>query len=529
MLLTIPWFLSILGGRVNIDPATKVPNYKGNPKLDTTNAGLFNAGVSLSKMVHVEAYIMLLTAMTYLVLQIPGMMYHDRTRAEQAAGEKIFAQIGACLCLLFFCGYLYLQYLHSGAANSLQDKSRDEYLRDAIAQKKVTLLGVMMTEYQAEMRERRGRRATSPYHLAGTAEESAALAAGSRPSGGDFSERYMRRLRKILRPFFKSYDTDDSGNLQIEELRVLFEDMGESLTRQQVLDLFSKFDTDKNGHIDYEEFVKGVCDFIVLKQNNGASNWDRRFTAAYGSTAAAGAARGRRTRSGSSQGSPRVRRSPRYSLCTGLVNAFFHLQDLEAYGVGRPGAGASSDDEDEDSEDSEEEDEMPDDLKHLSPAEQQRRIKWRAAAMMGLGSIILIIISDPVVNVLDEIGKRTGIPSFYIAFVFAPMASNASELVAAYNYAQKKTRATISISLATLLGAAIMNNTFVLGVFMMLVATQDLSWEFFAETLSILLVQVTMAAFALKNTHTLMDAFMILSLYPLSLACVYLLQAHGWD
>lgn len=199
--------------------------------------------------------------------------------------------------------------------------------------------------------------------------------------------------------------------------------------------------------------------------------------------------------------------------------------------MGRPGAGSADEDDDEGGSDGtdEEEDEMPDDLKGLSPAEQQRRIKWRAAGMMGLGSLILIVISDPVVNVLDEVGKRSGIPSFYIAFVFAPMASNASELVAAYNYAQKKTRATISISLATLLGAAIMNNTFVLGVFMMLVATQDLSWEFFAETLSILLVQVTMAAFALKNTHTLMDGCMILSLYPLSLACVYLLQAHGWD
>ena len=34
---------------------------------------------------------------------------------------------------------------------------------------------------------------------------------------------------------------------------------------------------------------------------------------------------------------------------------------------------------------------------------------------------------------------------------------------------------------------------------MMLVATQGLSWEFFAETLSILLVQCVMAAFALTE------------------------------
>lgn len=138
--------------------------------------------------------------------------------------------------------------------------------------------------------------------------------------------------------------------------------------------------------------------------------------------------------------------SPFCTVCT------VRQQDLQACG-----------EEDADDEDAEDEDDMPDDLRDLSPAEQQRMIKWRAACMMGLGSVIVILISDPMVDVLSEIGKRTQVPAFYVAFVLAPMASNASELVAAYNYAQKKTRATISISLATLLGAAIMNNTFVLG------------------------------------------------------------------
>ena len=62
---------------------------------------------------------------------------------------------------------------------------------------------------------------------------------------------------------------------------------------------------------------------------------------------------------------------------------------------------------------------------------------------------------------------------------------------------------------------------------MMLVATQGLSWEFFAETLSILLVQAAMAYFALKNTNTMTDAALILTLYPLSLMCVYVLEAYG--
>jgi len=54
----------------------------------------------------------------------------------------------------------------------------------------------------------------------------------------------------------------------------------------------------------------------------------------------------------------------------------------------------------------EEDDEMPSDLEHLSPSEQQRRIKRRAAYMLGVGTIVILFFSDPMVSVLDEMGKR---------------------------------------------------------------------------------------------------------------------------
>ena len=72
----------------------------------------------------------------------------------------------------------------------------------------------------------------------------------------------------------------------------------------------------------------------------------------------------------------------------------------------------------------------------------------------------------------SEVGTRTGIPSFYVAFVVAPLASNASELIASYSYALKKTPKSISISLQALQGAACMNNTFCLSIFMALIYFQ---------------------------------------------------------
>jgi len=120
--------------------------------------------------------------------------------------------------------------------------------------------------------------------------------------------------------------------------------------------------------------------------------------------------------------------------------------------------------------------EIPEDLLDLDYDAQQSAIKIRACWQMALGTALVLIFSDPMVDCLAALGDRLGISSFYISFVLAPLASNASELLAAYRFALKKTKATITVSLSQLEGAAIMNNTFCLGVFMLLIYFQKLEW-----------------------------------------------------
>merc|ERR1719390_42899 len=121
---------------------------------------------------------------------------------------------------------------------------------------------------------------------------------------------------------------------------------------------------------------------------------------------------------------------------------------------------AAVDEEDED----EEELEMPEDLEHLSPDEQQAMIKRRSFKMMGVGTLLILIFSDPMVDVMANVGDRLSIPPFYIAFVLAPLASNASEFIASFAYAGKKSKKTITVALSALEGAACMNNTFCLAI-----------------------------------------------------------------
>ena len=142
----------------------------------------------------------------------------------------------------------------------------------------------------------------------------------------------------------------------------------------------------------------------------------------------------------------------------------------------------------------------------------------------------MLVFSDPMTDALESCGNRINVSPFYISFVLAPLASNASELIASYKYAQKKTRKTITISFSALLGAAVMNNTFCLGIFMGLMVGQGLQWTFSAETVVIVLVQLYMFFMANKQVHYLRDGLLVVLLYPLSLVLVALLEnAAGWS
>ena len=96
-------------------------------------------------------------------------------------------------------------------------------------------------------------------------------------------------------------------------------------------------------------------------------------------------------------------------------------------------------------------------------------------------------------------------------------------------YAKKKTRKTITVALSTLEGAACMNNTFCLSIFMALIYFRGLAWQYTAETASIVIVQFVMAYFTQEQVMTTKKALIVLSIFPLSLLFVAFLEALGFD
>ena len=86
----------------------------------------------------------------------------------------------------------------------------------------------------------------------------------------------------------------------------------------------------------------------------------------------------------------------------------------------------------------------------------------------------------------------------------------------------------MQVALTTLEGAACLNNTFCLAIFLAVVYARGLEWTFTAEVIAILAVQMGVGWLATRRVaFTLFDGVLILSLYPISLLLVEGLKLAG--
>jgi len=475
MLLTLPWFIAVMFGRVNLKDGA--PTYKrpvdapddwdkcGGPKTDF---GLWTTGVGVSQEIRDNSKIMLMSLAGYLVIQIPATLTSNFEKKEKVRYERFFSLIGLFVCLAELAYYMKMQW--STDDTKLEDKRAEQHVK-AIKDGTLTLRGAMVRFHQEQM--------------SGLLTDTGGLREDLLVDKEHLTK--VRWLCKILAPFFAYYDLNGDNQIDFNEFRLLFKDIRAKASKNLQKDLFEIADTQHNGSICFEEFAACIMAYAMdpiaeLKDERRRSMKD-------------------------------IARVPEPELEAPRV--VYSSEDLQ---------GEEEKDDDDDDEDEEEED-MPEDLEHLDPDEQQRRILLRSAGKMGLGSVILLVFSDPMVDVMSEMGDRLGISAFYVAFVVAPMVSNAAEMIAAYNYARKRTVKSISTALSTLEGAAVMNNTFVLGVFMALIFFKGLEWEFTAETISILSIQLMLGfSVMFRRIQTLLDGFIVLSFYPIALSIVAVLE-----
>lgn len=461
MLITLPWFIAIFFGRVEVEHGRCVYSKK-ILKLRKPGFKLFSTGVASSRDIRIGGMLMGASSLLYFIILIPSLreFFHngekDLDTKDVVDYEHTPFLVGVVMCTLVFVGYIGYQ-VKMNQDSAVSQAKADAQTDKGLASGQITLVGAFYEELQTIKLGKRLSGFSSP-----TPSERDAL---MNPTMNDTESR----LRDYLYKKFRQYDRDNSGTMDQWECGAMFRDFGEPASRFP--QLMKMMDKNSDGVIDFHEFFSAMETYLGSVVNG-------------------------RTRSASGN---------------------------EAMAIN---AGLRTADEDDDEDDEDEEDEMPEDIAQLkTPEEQQRAIKIRSLWMMSLGTIIVLLVSDPAVDVLSSIGTRIGIPGFYVSFFLAPFASNASELIAAYNYARKKTKAGMNISLSTLEGAGIMNNTFCTAIFFLVIYLNDtIAWSFSAETLAIVIVELIVMAMAQKKIMTLFDGIIILLLYPLSLVFIALID-----
>lgn len=81
-----------------------------------------------------------------------------------------------------------------------------------------------------------------------------------------------------------------------------------------------------------------------------------------------------------------------------VIDKEVHIEDIEG--------------ENDDDEEGEEEEEMPEEFKLIDPSTRTFWILLESLKIMGFGTIVVLVFSDPMVEVLNQLGIVTGIGSF---------------------------------------------------------------------------------------------------------------------
>eukprot|EP00461_Guttulinopsis_vulgaris_P008243 UN08294 len=101
-----------------------------------------------------------------------------------------------------------------------------------------------------------------------------------------------------------------------------------------------------------------------------------------------------------------------YCYCSHAQDYLSHLEKKAG------GHGTSNDDEQDDG---------------LTPQQrlekQESFHKWAGFGTLLLGTALILIFSDPLIEIVTHVGVSSGVPAFYISFCLLPFVSNSSELI----------------------------------------------------------------------------------------------------
>lgn len=453
MLITLPWAIGIYLGRRDIDKRTNqvviaLPNV---PKV--THFSLVSNGVGVLEEISSTSKIMILSSLSYLIIQIPAFCYKSGNSDSSALKEAPFALVGVFVTLIGFILYCYYEY--SSAQIAELTKLHEEALRRENWKKNLD------------------------------------------------SKLTSEEFQEVL---FRKHDKDNNGYIDAAELKNVLEELGWKSSRLSIQKILAEMDIGidedgkKDNRLSLKEFKHAINKWI-----HEAKTTREKYEA-------------------------QANRSSKKILIADSSSINVRNKDGEFRPIEFPNQNQKENliadnydmEKKKDKQEAEEIEEEEEEESYWNLSDTQ--LKLKACFLLVLGTGICTIFSDPMVDIISTVGKRMDISPFYISFVITPLASNASEIVASLMFARKKTTESISLHLSLLHGAATMNSTLALGIFMSLIYFRKLSWNFSAEVIAVLVVILITGMNSLRKTIKLWQALFVSLMYPVSILLVYILE-----
>ncbi|KAJ9690607.1 hypothetical protein PVL29_012986 [Vitis rotundifolia] len=156
---------------------------------------------------------------------------------------------------------------------------------------------------------------------------------------------------------------------------------------------------------------------------------------------------------------------------------------------------------------------------------------FKAAFLLIIGTAVLALLAQPVIQTISEFSSAVNIPSFIISYVIIPVAMSYRETLGAIKSARLKTKQAISLTFSEIYNAVFMNNMMGLAMFLLLVYIRDLSWDVSAEVLVVLIICTLMGLLTSCSTKfPIWTAIIAYLMYPISLGLLYVLtEVLGWS
>eukprot|EP00227_Mantoniella_beaufortii_P014562 CAMPEP_0197577120 /NCGR_PEP_ID=MMETSP1326-20131121/1869_1 /TAXON_ID=1155430 /ORGANISM="Genus nov. species nov., Strain RCC2288" /LENGTH=567 /DNA_ID=CAMNT_0043140137 /DNA_START=36 /DNA_END=1739 /DNA_ORIENTATION=- len=459
MLLTIAWSGSLWVGRCDL-------NERGVAVARTLTRGgceaLSTTGVTTDRDTKLNAKIMMLSCVLFLIVQVPAFAGVDRSKAVDLA-----AGIAALTGLALYCAF---QVLYPELQRRKMAAARARYAR------------------------RNG--AALAIHFGNSV-------------GGILVDGVVNAA--ALDTMFDQFDTDGNGQVDTHELKSALVAMAVTMdnyafSEADVAVWVREFDQDGDELISRSEFCAGMTHWVLEhhKHSQQAVPKARRIS----------------THTDPITGIVTTRTQSRYRRSSNDMITGGGLEPLLGVSPARMGREEEVEEEEEDEdEDDEEEDAEGEPL-------TKGQIIRKSMMLLTIGMVLIATFADPMVGAVSSLSKAMGLPSpFFASFILTPFASNASELISSLYFASKKRKKNISLTYSQVYGAVTMNNTLCFGLFMIVMHAQGLEWTFTAETLCILLVTLVVGCVgASGTTFKTWTGLPVLAMYPLSLLFVIFLD-----